>query len=613
MFSRRNFIKQTSLAGVAMGIGDITIISIADPVFSYVSPFIKVKLLRDDPRFLFFSTDNLGKEEFNKNPILKDDRKPGGYESKIGPNRISYFIKGKVGSLPAWECEMKSKSLTFRSRWIEGEENVPLSFLFSQKANYSTVLGEMERENIMKFPCLLHLPGMGSFEVTCSKPSATFFYDGARHLGTPYIQTSFPAADADQPEIVYQFKSVAIYPKIEKFENDARFDGFKRNYLNVFQINPRIRALANNSASDACAFTLFIYAEMAKSTPPLFNNYTAIDLIKSTLNRYFEGMLAYGQVGYGQKEGQAPWNSQYDSLDTAPSLVIAACYAITESNDLNWARENYSKIHNWAQQIIENDKNDDGIIEYGYSGNSGSWDGKTHPANWWDTIGFGHDDAYSNALAYHACSLFSVVAKSLNLPQDKQKFSDFSDKLKSKYFPHFYNPETGVLGGWRSKDGELHDYYFTFVNSIAVCYGLIDGEQAKSIMRNLINKMKEVGYKDFSLGLPGNLIPVNKEDYTHFDPRWGYDKFQVYENGGATSCYAYFMIHALFKVGLCEEAEAILLPMLESFKKTAFEGTCAGTDMTKDWKTWEGECWGYEGFLVDNYLTLKAVLDYGDH
>jgi hypothetical protein len=50
--------------------------------------------------------------------------------------------------------------------------------------------------------------------------------------------------------------------------------------------------------------------------------------------------------------------------------------------------------------------------------------------------------------------------------------------------------------------------------------------------------------------------------------------------------------------------------MLESFKNGDFEGHCPGSKMTKDWKTWTGECWGYEGFLVDNYLALLAVLDH---
>ena len=30
--------------------------------------------------------------------------------------------------------------------------------------------------------------------------------------------------------------------------------------------------------------------------------------------------------------------------------------------------------------------------------------------------------------------------------------------------------------------------------------------------------------------------------------------------------------------------------------------------MTNDWKAWDGTPWGYEGFLVDNYYALLAVL-----
>jgi hypothetical protein len=30
--------------------------------------------------------------------------------------------------------------------------------------------------------------------------------------------------------------------------------------------------------------------------------------------------------------------------------------------------------------------------------------------------------------------------------------------------------------------------------------------------------------------------------------------------------------------------------------------------MSNDWKTWDGVPWGYEGFLVDNYYALLAVL-----
>jgi hypothetical protein len=126
--------------------------------------------------------------------------------------------------------------------------------------------------------------------------------------------------------------------------------------------------------------------------------------------------------------------------------------------------------------------------------------------------------------------------------------------------------------------------------------------------------MREVGYTDFRLGLPGNLVPIRPGDYVDKIRRWGYgakedgsDGFQIYENGGATACYTYFTIRALQLCGLQAEADAILYPMLESFKDGGFEGACPGSSMTRDWKTWTGECWGYEGFLVDNYLTFLAV------
>jgi hypothetical protein len=469
------------------------------------------------------------------------------------------------------------------------------------------VLGVIEEKNVMQFPCVLHFPGMGSFRVYCSDPSVTLLYDADRYTGSPFVKLSFPAADKDHKDIVYRFESAAIYPEEPGIEADKRYDGFRRNFINIFQMNPRIRSLANNSASDACTFTLYLYAEMAQYTPELVKGVTAMDLVRNSLNRYFEGMKGYGQVGYKNVAGG--WQSEYDSCDAAPSVIMAACSYILHTKDMAWARANYGYIRSWAEKMIATDRNKDGIIEYGLSGNSGSWDGIKRPANWWDTIGFGHDDAYSNALAYRSCVLLAELSRWLEKTGDDQYFSAFAAKLKASYFNRFYNPETGVLAGWRSEDGRLHDYYFVFVNSIAISYGLVEEKKAVEIMKRVLDKMKAVGFTDFRLGLPGNLLAVPKEDYTDTDKRFGYGAFQVYENGGATGCYAYYTVHALYKLGMKREAEMILMPMLESYKKGDFQGHCPGSNMTKDWKSWDGECWGYEGFLVDNFITLLAVMD----
>jgi hypothetical protein len=74
-----------------------------------------------------------------------------------------------------------------------------------------------------------------------------------------------------------------------------------------------------------------------------------------------------------------------------------------------------------------------------------------------------------------------------------------------------------------------------------------------------------------------------------------------------TDILGYFTLAALYDLGRREEADRILFPMLAAMEKGEFQGF--GTNgMTNDWKAWDGTPWGYEGFLVDNYYVLLAVL-----
>ena len=163
-------------------------------------------------------------------------------------------------------------------------------------------------------------------------------------------------------------------------------------------------------------------------------------------------------------------------------------------------------------------------IEYTLSGNSGSWPAqlKYRPANWWDTIGFGHEDAYANALAYRALQRHGGTGPAIEPsrrpgPLPRRRATSCARPISTT----FYNPATGVLAGWRSADGQLHDYYFLWVNGIAIHYGLVPKDKANAIMDRLLAKMKEVGYTRFDLGLPGNLIPVARKDYVDLNPRFG--------------------------------------------------------------------------------------------
>lgn len=572
------------------------------------------------PQFSFFSIDSLGKNKVETNVILQEKVvRPVVYTSSSANGVTAYRLPSQSpDALPAWEIEEKKDSFSLTSHYHSDHEQ-PFLFEIEHHINHATLLGMMNENGTIRLPAVLHFPDMGTLRISCNVADLGVQCSAQRFIEHSFVKVHFPAATAEHPRITYQFEVVAIHPEVKGIKRDERYDCFRRNFISIFQLNPFLKILANNTASDACAFTLFKYATMAAFTPRLVDGLTANDLIRMTLDRYLSGTKGYGILGYDyDKEWDIPETATTcHSLDSYPSLLMSACIYTLSSGDATWFNKNCKGIRAWADKMLSMDRDDDGLLEFCLSGNSGSWKGdKTQrPANWWDTIGFGHKDAYSNALAYQALVLFGRSIAKYGTVAEAGYYDEKARKLKSVYTDTFYNAATGVIAGWKSADGKLHDYYFVFVNTVAITYGLIEEQLANNIMDRLLQKMKEVGYTDFELGLPGNLIPVIRADYTDLLLEVGggqrednLDGFQIYENGGATACFTYFTIHALQKLNRKKDADAIMLPMLKSMSEGNFQGRCAN-GRTRDWKTWSGECWGYEGFLVDNYLFLLTVLE----
>ena len=613
---RRDAIKRTALGSIALTLNPVGNIFAQHAVKSNSKSF-KYSLNKEYPQFDYFSVDSLGKAKLDNSPLLLDGTiNRGGFISKTEGKTTRYYAKGD--STVTWEFIQTDKGFILRSNYVEN--NVPWVFKFNQHKNHVTVLGIIPEKDKIQTPAVMHFPDMGSFQIR-SDQVATLDYTAGR-FGVPkkFVQISFPPATNEQSNVEYSFEIAAIHPEIESIKNDPRFDGFRRNYLNTFQINPNWMILSNNSTSDSCAFVQYGYSELAMHAPNLVDDLRAIDLVKMTVDRYLDGQKGYGIFGYyadfpGTEKVQ--WGGQNSSLDTYPSLLIAACNYYRGSNDVAWLKERFQGLSKWAEEILSRDKDGDGIIEYGFSGNSGTWSGEVfqRPANWWDTIGFGHKDAYSNALAYSALTRFTPLCTQVGDDRAANRYKEFAAKMKRNYYDTFINPKTGVLAGWRSEDGKLHDYYFTFVNGMAIAFDLVTKKQGHEIMDAMFAKIDELGFKNFELGLPGNLISIPRADYTHHDPRWGghtsdelNDGWQHYENGGTSGNYVYFTLSALYKLGRKSDAERILFPLLKAFEAGDFQGECEN-GMTRDWRTWEGECWGYEGFLVDNYWGLLAVVE----
>jgi hypothetical protein len=588
----------------------------------FKSPYYALSLSPTNPAIACLSVDGLGQGRLGPNPVFVESQPASPWQiQKLGAKQLACRPVGADPKSPAaWEFEFGKSTFFIRSRFIEGQATAPLVMTFDQHTNHATLLGLMQPHELrVLLPALLHLPDMGSVRITADAPGWKLDYDARRNVPRPFVRISFPAATASTPRVEYRCEVTSIYPPLKGIEKDPLFDGFRRSYLNMLQVNPRVQMLANNSSSDPCAFTVYEYADVARQAPPLAKGLTCLDLVRMTMDRYLDGALGYGLIGYKstpEYPDTAAWGGTNNALDSYPSLIISACDYAEGAKDLEWARRRYDRLAEWGRAMMASDRDHNGLIEYPVSGNYGERPrNENRPSNWWDTINFGHEDAYANALAFRACRMLARLAGKLGKPADSNFFLDKARQIRAAYVPAFRNPQTGVLAGWKSADGKLHDYWFTFINGMAISYGLVDDNDAQAIMTNLLQKMDKVGYKSYQLGLPGNLIPVAKGDYIIGEHRWGVpekedgsDGFQIYENGGATTCHAYYTIKALYQLGRVQEARKLFYPMLKGFAAGDYQGF-GPNGQSKDWRAWDGTCHGYEGFLVDSFLPLLAVFD----
>ena len=353
--TRRNFIKSVSVLGATIPLlKPNEIFGQFNDEFVFQSPFMKAGMQKDYPQLTSLWIDSLGKNKAAENPLLSGDKINAKYRSETSAKSISYWNENQEkNELPAWKFIFSDKSIQVISE--KNGNNEPFNIMVNQELNHTTVLGIMKERNKVSLPCLIHMPDMGTFRITCNVPDEELLID-ARRFEHNFVSISFPAASNEHAQIIYQLEIVSIHPDIAGINNNPLYDGFRRNFINIFQVNPRLRVLANNSSSDPCAFTLYMSAQLAQYTPPLANGLKAMDLVKMTLERYINVMKAYGLVGYTDNyEGAdtVSWKSKYDSLDSHPSLLMAACYYINFAKDNKWLNENLAALTDWAEIIIK--------------------------------------------------------------------------------------------------------------------------------------------------------------------------------------------------------------------------------------------------------------------
>ncbi len=595
----------------------------------FASPWLKVAFPLDRPGISFFDVDESGNGNLDRN-LLKSpsgaDMVANSWSEKhssadssfrlVQKGSVVQYLDVSLGNLEkddlTFTIEPKSIRIVIVRQVPNGYlalNSSPLRMLFNAAVTPPGPMGKLKALGVLEFPFLLHFPDHGSLLINAHGGNPFMRFTGDRNAREEEFALQTASRDNTDATVseekgdhttTLDLEIDNVYPDKTIVDSNPDFAGLKRGWLNIFQFRPDVGILSNNSISDNCLFCMYEYADQAYFTPQLFPHFTALDMVRTSLDRYFAGAQGYG-------------GDDKVFMDTDPALVISSWDYADGQHDIGWLRKHIKDVEKYANRIIAADADGDGLSESTRSGISGTGiDGAGQwSSNWWDVISFGWKDAYANALDYRAFLSAADLERRLGRTSQEKMYDHRAQMIKDVYYKTFYDPATGVLAGWRSEDGKLHDYYFTFVNGIAIDYGLVTPKEGNAIMDRMQAKMREVGYDNFRIGMPGNLIPITRKDYAgggvlgqpHKDN--GSDSFQDYENGGATGSFAYFYIQALYALNRRAEANHILFQMLQGYKDGVFQN---GVGSGVDWKRWDGTPCGYEGLLTDTYYAQTAFI-----
>lgn len=367
--------------------------------------------------------------------------------------------------------------------------------------------------------------------------------------------------------------------------------------------------LANNVISDPASCSLWFYADQAFWTPEVAPGVSMMPLVRRTIEFWLSGKRT-------RPSGEVVCYWDYGNfLDANAGPLIAAWDYVEATGDTEWLGKHLAKLELIADFLAKRDVDNDGLVEATQSGNRGTLKQPARSCGWFDALNMGHKDAYCNALIYRAWRCLADLEHKLGREEQRARYTQLADKLKSAYAKTLLNPATGWLAWWKSADGELHDYAAPTINGLAIEYGLVPPAQGREILAKLRKKMDEVGFKRFDLGVPPMLVPVLRADYLQPDgcgiPRKedGTDTVGYYMNGGITAGHVLHFLAAHYVVGDPEPADKILRAMLEREGLGEFQNGVRDAYPTgMDWTTWDGKPSGYEGYLADSFRFLQAVL-----
>lgn len=551
----------------------------------------------------------------------------------VGPPKaeaIEYSLSLAEDKQLTWEIAAEPRGLRMRVA-CTGDvsadvDKLELVFPFEPATAVTSIISsDWTEDGRFLIPAIVSAPDLGQMSLTCDEqPKLSGKIQG--HRSERYVTVTFDLSVPGPGAAVTLRFAPVVLPMPEGFKDAKQWKEARRGWFNLIQQSCGasggganvVGVWANNVLSDPVSSVLYMLGDATLLVPQLAPGVSMPPLLRRAVDYWIahktnqDGLVAYTAGGTpGSEDEDAKGFEQRNCqnvMDANPAVLIGASCYVKACGDMDWLRRRIERLESLSHYMEKRDKDGDGLIESKQSGNSGSRPPRD-PDCAWDCYTTGHKNAYVNTLAYRAWQGLADLEKRLGRIEQAQRYQQLAERLKASFLTMFYNPETGWLGLWRSRDGVLHDIHSDVPASFAINYGLIEKDQGKEILRRYWRALQETGFSRFDLGVPVSLRPIPRAEMeAYFD-------FQQFLNGGCCVSNTSYLLNALYIVGMTQEADMILEAMLKRQNDGAFpngggfqngfvDRMGAGAEVFD----WNGKPSGYEGHLVYCWAFLHSML-----
>ena len=541
--------------------------------------------------------------------------------------RFSYPLPDKARVV--WETKVTPgrmrMDVSSRGDAVASVDRIDLLFPFEPTTAVTCVIANnWTADGKFTLPAILSAPDLGQLLMTrTGKTDIVGRIEGSRSKKWLMMTLEMPVA-ADGVSCGIEFTPVVL-PMPAGFHDEQQWRAARRGWFNLIQLScgasggdkEVIGTWANNVLSDPVSSVLYMLTDATLLVPELAPGVTMPPILRRSVDYWIdhktndEGLIAYTARGTpGRDDGkQAPnVTDNQNVMDANPSVLIGAWGYVKSSGDTDWLTKRIDKLESIAAYLERHDVDGDGLIESKQSGNSGSRPPRD-PDCAWDCYCSGHKNAYVSILTYRAWRDMAELERMLGRTEQERRFAANAEKLKAAFVPAFYNPATGWLGFWRSRDGVLHDIYCDATTSLAINYGLIDKDKGKEMLERFWRALGETGFTRFDLGTPVSLRPVSREEME------AYFEFKQFLNGGCCVSNTSYLLNAMYMTGMTEQGDRILNAMLARQRDGAFangggfqNGFVDHMGQGAEVFDWDGNPAGYEGHLVYCWAFLHSML-----